>query len=44
MCIDCILEVPETYVITHDHQFGFKSKHSRDMCIFIVKKYCKVLY
>ena len=33
----CILEVLEMYLITHDHQFGFKSKHSTDMCIFTVK-------
>ena len=31
------------YLITHDHKFGFKSKHSADMCIFSAKsimKYC----
>ena len=33
----CILEVLEMYLITHDHQFGFKGKHSTDMCIFTVK-------
>ena len=33
----CILELLEMYLITHDHQFGFKSKHSTDMCIFTVK-------
>ena len=33
----CILEVLEMYLITHDHQFGFKSKHSTDVCIFMVK-------
>ena len=33
----CILELLEVYLITHDHQFGFKSKHSTDMCIFTVK-------
>ena len=32
----CILEVLEMYLITHDHQFEFKSKHSTDMCIFTV--------
>ena len=31
----CILEVLEMYLITHDHQFGFKSKHS--LSIFMVK-------
>ena len=25
------------YLITHDHQFAFKTKHSADMCIFTVK-------
>ena len=29
------------YLITHDHQFGFKSKHSTDMCIFTVKSIVK---
>ena len=29
------------YLITHDHQFGFKSKHSTDMCIFTVKHIVK---
>ena len=29
------------YLITHDHQFGFKSKHSTDMCIFTVKSIIK---
>ena len=33
----CILEVLETYLITHDHQFGFMAKHSTFMCIFTVK-------
>ena len=37
----CILEVLEMYLITHDHQFGFKSKHSTDMCIFTVKHIVK---
>ena len=36
----CILEVLETYLL-HDHQFGFKSKHSTDMCIFTVKSLVK---
>ena len=31
----CILEVLETY---NDDQFGFKFKHSTDMCIFTVKR------
>ena len=37
----CILEILETYLITHDHQFGFKAKHSTDMCIFTVKTLVK---
>ena len=37
----CILELLELYLITHDHQFGFKSKHSTDMCIFTVRSIIK---
>ena len=37
----CILEVLEIYLLTHHHQFGFKSKHSTDMCIFTVKSLVK---
>ena len=37
----CILEELEMYFITHDHQFGFKCKHSTDMCIFMVKSIVK---
>ena len=33
----CLLEILQIYIITHDHQFGFKIKHSADMCIFTVK-------
>ena len=29
------------YLITHDDQFGFKTKHSADMCIFTVKTIIK---
>ena len=29
------------YLITHDHLFGFKSKHSADMCIFSAKSIMK---
>ena len=32
----CILEMLETYLLTHDYQFEFKAKHSTDMCIFTV--------
>ena len=37
----CILEILETYLIPHDHQFGFKAKHATDMCIFTVKTLVK---
>ena len=37
----CILELLELYLITHDHQFGFKSKQSTNMCIFTVKSIIK---
>ena len=37
----CILEILDTYLTTHDHQFGFKSEHSTDMCIFTVKSVIK---
>ena len=36
-----IPEVLEVYQSTHDHQFGFKGKHSTDMCIFTVKSIVK---
>ena len=32
----CILKILETYLLTHDYQFGFKAKHSTDICIFTV--------
>ena len=35
----CLLEILQMYLITHDHQFGFRTKHSADMCIFTVKKH-----
>ena len=37
----CILEILESYLLTHDYQFGFKAKHSTDMCIFTVKTLIK---
>ena len=37
----CLLEILQMYLITHDHQFGFKTKHSADMCIFTVKSIIK---
>ena len=29
------------YLVTHDQQFGFKSKHATDMFIFTVKSIIK---
>ena len=29
------------YLVTHDQQFGFKRKHSTDLCIFTVKSVTK---
>ena len=37
----CILKVLDACLITHDHQFDFKSKHATDMCIFTVKSVIK---
>ena len=37
----CLLKMLETYLNTHDHQFGFKSQHATDMCIFTVKSVIK---
>ena len=37
----CLLEILQMYLITHDHQFGFKTKHSADMCMFTVKSIIK---
>ena len=31
----------EKYLHTHDQQFGFKSQHATDMCIFTVKSVIK---
>ena len=31
----------EHYLVTHDRQFGFKRKHSTDLCIFTVKSVTK---
>ena len=36
-----LLEILEMYLITHDHQFGYKNKHSADMCIFSAKSIIK---
>ena len=37
----CLLKMLEHYLETHDHQFGFKSQHAKDMCIFTVKSVIK---
>ena len=37
----CLLKMLEHYLETHDHQFGFKSQHATDMCIFTVKSVIK---
>ena len=37
----CLLEILQMYLITHDHQYGFKTKHSADMCMFTVKSIIK---
>ena len=35
------VEILEMYLITHDHQFGFKNMHSADMCMFSAKSVMK---
>ena len=37
----CLLILLEKYLHTHDQQFGFKSQHATDMCIFTVKSVIK---
>ena len=37
----CLLKMLDHYLETHDHQFGFKSQHATDMCIFTVKSVIK---
>ena len=36
-----LLEIIEVYLNTHDHQFGFKKQHSKDMCLFTLKSVIK---
>ena len=38
LCLSIILE---DYLVRHDQQFGFKRKHSTDLCIFTVKSVTK---
>ena len=37
----CLLIMLEKYLHTHNQQFGFKSQHATDMCIFTVKSVIK---
>ena len=37
----CLLIMLEKYLHTHDQQFGYKSQHATDMCIFTVKSVIK---
>ena len=37
----CLLKMLEHYLEIHDQQFGFKSQHATDMCIFTVKSVIK---
>ena len=37
----CLLKMLKIYLETDDHQFGFKSQHATDMCIFTVKNVIK---
>ena len=37
----CLMNLIELHLITRDNQFGFKKKHSTDLCIFTVKSVIK---
>ena len=37
----CLMNLIESHLITRDNQFGFKKKHSTDLCIFTVKSVIK---
>ena len=37
----CLMKIMESYLVTRDNQFGFKKKHSTDLCIFSVKSVIK---
>ena len=37
----CLSVILEDFLVTHDQQFGFKRKHSTDLCIFTVKSVTK---
>ena len=40
----CLMKLMESYLVTRDNQFGFKKKHSTDLCIFSVKSIIKYMY
>jgi exonuclease III len=37
-----ILVKVEKYLLTNDNQFGFKKRHSTDMCVFMLKEICNM--
>jgi hypothetical protein len=37
----CLIAIMNTFLCTHDNQFGFKSGHSTDLCIYAVKSNVK---
>ena len=37
----CLSVILENYLFAHDQQFGFKSKHSTDFCMYTVKSVSK---
>ena len=37
----CLMNLIESHLITKDNQFGFKKKHSTELCIFTVKSVIK---
>ena len=38
----CLINLIESHLITKDNQFGFKKKHSTDLCTFTVKSVIKL--
>ena len=36
-----VMKLMQSYLVTRDNQFGFKKKHSTDLCIFSVKSVIK---
>ena len=37
----CLMKLMESYLVIRDNQFGFKKKHSTDLCIFFVESVIK---